>query len=377
MKRLTIISHTAHYETLEGEIVGFVSTVTEINQLLEVFDEINHVAMLHNGTPPNNTLSYSSKKIKFIPIPALGGPTLKNKFELLINIPKILSVVSNSLSKSDYFQFRAPTGIGVFIIPYILLLNTKKKGWFKYAGNWQQKNAPTSYKFQRWLLKRQNRLVTINGNWSNQPKQCLTFENPCLTNSDLSVGSKIIEKKSKTKKDINLCFVGRLEEEKGFYILIEALNNLSIEDKMKINTVHLVGDSQENHDRVLEQCDYINFEYHGVLSRENLFNIYAICHAIILPSKSEGFPKVIIEALNYGCLPIVTGVSSITQYVNDKINGLIIESNNSNHISNTLSKFLGMQNKEYGNMIINGRSILSMFTFSHYNHKIKKYMLKE
>ena len=82
------------------------------------------------------------------------------------------------LGHIDYFQFRAPTGIGVYVIPF-LTLYTKTPGWFKYAGNWNQNPAPLGYRIQRRFLKKQNRIVTINGSWDNQPKHCLTFENPC------------------------------------------------------------------------------------------------------------------------------------------------------------------------------------------------------
>ena len=47
MRQLTIISHTEHYKTPEGHIVGLGATVTEINQLLEIFDTIVHVAVLY------------------------------------------------------------------------------------------------------------------------------------------------------------------------------------------------------------------------------------------------------------------------------------------------------------------------------------------
>jgi hypothetical protein len=70
--KLAIISHTEHYKTQEGVIVGWSPTVNEINHLLHVFDEIYHVAMLKEGAPPPSVMAYSSNKIKFIPLPALG-----------------------------------------------------------------------------------------------------------------------------------------------------------------------------------------------------------------------------------------------------------------------------------------------------------------
>ena len=43
--KLAIISHTEHYKTKAGTIVGWSPTVNEVNHLLEIFDEIYHVAI--------------------------------------------------------------------------------------------------------------------------------------------------------------------------------------------------------------------------------------------------------------------------------------------------------------------------------------------
>src|SRR5690606_41847313 len=69
-------------------------------------------------------------------------------------------------------------------LPIYLTLFCHKKGWYKYAGNWNQKKPPLGYALQRWMLKHQKRKVTINGSWPKQPKHCITFENPCLTEKE-------------------------------------------------------------------------------------------------------------------------------------------------------------------------------------------------
>ncbi|MDB9961705.1 capsular biosynthesis protein, partial [Oceanihabitans sp.] len=137
MKTLTIISHTEHYKTADGSIVGLGSTVTEINHLLDVFDAIIHVAMLHDSPAPASALPYTSNRIKFMPLPAVGGPKVLDKLAILWKAPLILRVIHKAINQTDYFQFRAPTGIGVFVIPYLMVWRSKK-GWFKYAGNWKQ-----------------------------------------------------------------------------------------------------------------------------------------------------------------------------------------------------------------------------------------------
>src|SRR5690606_17780099 len=177
---------------------------------------------------------------------------------------------------------------------------------------------------QRWLLKSQNRTVTINGYWPDQPKQCLSFENPCLTNTELQSGklcriSKVLPKRK------SFCFVGRLDASKGIDVFIDSFKELSESYKTLIDTVHIIGAGTygDLYQKKIEASG-IQFIHHGILSRTALHHIYEDCHFIVLPSKSEGFPKVISEALNYGCVPVVSNVSAIGQYIDDGVQGILI-----------------------------------------------------
>lgn len=377
MSTVTIISHTEHYKTPEGTIVGLGSTVTEINHLVEVFDEVIHVAMLHDTLPPPSALPYTSDKIKFSPLPALGGPKISNKLAIVWKAPLVIKAVNKAIKQTDYFQFRAPTGIGVFVMPYLVLFSSKK-GWFKYAGNWKQQNAPLAYSFQRWILKKQKRKVTINGKWNNQKPQCLTFENPCLTNEEISEGKQIIETKRIDNASISFCFVGRLEEEKGIGILIKSLSSLSVEEKAKLDKIHIVGDGKGMEAyKLLANKSGLNFIFHGFLSRTEVHDIYKKSHAIILPSASEGFPKVIAEAMNYGCLPMVSNISSIEDYVKDEINGFLFFPITLRNLTDKIKKVLNLSDIQYSKMIHARNQELTKFTYSYYNKRIREELLKE
>src|SRR5690606_6991269 len=158
------------------------------------FKEIYHIAFLHTGAPPPSSLPYTSANIKFVPLTPVGGKGMGEKIKIILNLPKIISVVQKTLNRVDAFQLRTPTGMGVFLIPYLTLF-CNKKGWYKYAGNWNQENPPLGYALQRSMLKAQKRKVTINGKWPNQPKHCLTFENPCLTLEEREEGRQVMEQK--------------------------------------------------------------------------------------------------------------------------------------------------------------------------------------
>lgn len=370
--KLLIISHTEHYQDTNGTIFGWGPTITEINHLIRDFDEIFHVAFLYQESPPPSALPYISDNIRLIPLKPVGGNGLRNKLEILTSTPKILKTISKVLKQSDVFQFRAPTGMGIFVIPYVSLFS-RKKGWFKYAGNWNQQSPPLGYAVQRRMLKIQNRPVTINGKWKNQPTQCLSFENPCLTEKERNVGKTILSEK-KYEFPFQFCFVGRLEDAKGVQRILDAFKQ--IENRQFVQKIHFVGDGEKRdfYEKQAEEYE-LPAVFYGFLNREKVFEIYKKCHFFLLPSSaSEGFPKVIAEAMNFGCLPIVSSVSSIGHYVNSK-NGFILEPCSEKTLAETLNALSSFSESDLKNKATQAHQKVEGFTFSNYRHRIQTEIL--
>ncbi|EDM42956.1 capsular polysaccharide biosynthesis protein [unidentified eubacterium SCB49] len=364
--KLTIISHTAHYTKTDGEIVGWGPTISEINHLAPHFSHIYHVAFLHDSIAPPSALPYTASNVSFVALPPSGGKNLLAKMSLLQQMPKTMAIVKNTLKKSDCFQLRAPTGIGTYLIPYLTYFS-RKKGWYKYAGNWKQENAPLGYALQRKLLIHQKRTVTINGAWQGQSTQCLTFENPCLTNDEREEGLKVISEK-KYEGPFSFCFVGRLEDAKGVQLIINALS--ALKEYSGVAHIHFVGSGVKSEEYKAE-CKALNLPvtFHGFLNRADVFNLYKTCHFLFLPSKSEGFPKVIAEAMNYGCIPIVSAVSSIGQYVTEK-NGFLISPNTVSRLEEIILNILTLNESSLKKKAITGYNVVQAFTFERYNKRI-------
>ena len=305
---------------------------------------------------------------------AVGGTSISEKLAIIWQAPKIIQTIIQALKGSDYFQFRAPTGIGVFVIPYLIFFS-KKKGWFKYAGNWKQRNAPIAYRFQKWLLEQQSRPVTINGFWDDQPKHALSFENPCLTMSEIESGQQIIAKKH-LEFPMELCFVGRMESAKGVDLIIEALNSLNETHKQNIKVIHLVGAGTQM-TAYQNRVETLNlpFVFHGYLSRLEVHDIYKRSHAILLPSASEGFPKVIAEAINYGCLPIVSNVSSLSHYISDRKNGFLMKDLTISALRSCIYGILSLDHSEYSKMVASSENIIYNYSYTYYNQRLIKDIL--
>ena len=134
--------------------------------------------------------------------------------------------------------------------------------------------------------------------------------------------SKIARKKDFQGK-LTFCFVGRLDDSKGFRVLLDTIKELEKVDY--VEKFHIVGHGPLKKllkDEIKKLKTAII--YHGLMHRADLDKIYSDSHFIVLPSQSEGFPKVISEASSFGCIPIVTPIVSVAKSLNRGMDNAIV-----------------------------------------------------
>jgi len=366
--KLLIISHTEHFQTEEGFIVGWEPTIREINSLNRLFDKIYHIAPMYY-TKPHRANGKYEKNITFIPIKPAGGNKIIDKLKILFFIPNNLLTIIKMINKVDWIHFRSPTNLGLYVLPLLSLLRKKKK-WVKYAGNWKQKDIPVSYALQRWWLRSnfQNSIVTINGIWKKQPKHLVSFFNPCINDVELKEANSIGYAKI-FDFPINICFVGRLDQNKGYFRLVKALGNMS--SVSWINEVNFVGGTEGNNSTTMTFGNNNKINFCGWLNREKLNNIYKKSHFIILPTNSEGFPKVLAEAGAFGCIPIVSDLSPVNQLIINDHNGFLLFNLNIDSIKDCLFQIPVKKDllKEMSKNII---ELSNKFTYRKYTEAINR-----
>lgn len=371
--KIAIISHTLHYFTSDGEIVGWGPTVREINYLSNYFETIYHIACLKKEAAPASALPYVNSNINFISIKPTGGKTILEKLNVITTAPSVISTINRVLADVDAVQLRLPTGIGNYLLPWFTFQKRDYKLWVKYAGAWNMPNPPLGYAFQKWWLNKNflNAPVTINGKWPNQPNHCYTFENPCLDDDERTIGLNFVNSKTYIGP-FESVFIGRMEDGKGVERII---NSLEILKNKNVSVVHFIGDgtNKANYESIAHNNSNIKCIFYGGLSRYKIVEILKKCHFLILPSDSEGFPKVIAEGANYGAIPIVSDVSSISQYINAK-NGFLWPHNTD--FSQWLSS-LDFNSVSLKDLALNAHQFAESFTFSSYLFKLKKDVLND
>jgi glycosyltransferase involved in cell wall biosynthesis len=161
--------------------------------------------------------------------------------------------------------------------------------------------------------------------------------------------------------------VGRLESVKGVDRIIEALQSIPLD---KIEKVNFIGDGEKTA-FYKEKTTFLKdkIHYHGFLGKERVHQILAESHFLLLPSDSEGFPKVIAEAACYGAIPIVSNVGSIAHYINDS-NGFVWDLNSNKSYTSIVAKAINANSLELKKQSIKIQEVAQKFTFTNYLEKL-------
>ena len=248
----------------------------------------------------------------------------KSIFKAFIQIPLNFLILFKAMFWSDHIHLRCPGNVGLLASIVQILFPWKKKT-AKYAGNWDPKSQqPWSYKMQRKILSNtfltRNMKVIVYGEWPNQSENIKPF---FTATYDAGQIVPIVERKFDGK--INFLFVGMLSSGK------RPLYAVKIVEELYKNgyDVHLdiLGEGNEK-DEIIRYCAENNLGEYVILlgnrDSQAVKELYQSTHFLILPSKSEGWPKVIAEAMFWGCVPLSTAVSCVPYMLDNGNRGGIL-----------------------------------------------------
>lgn len=122
---------------------------------------------------------------------------------------------------------------------------------------------------------------------------------------------------------MHVLFIGRDSNEKRFHYFLEIIHEL-IKDGLPLE-IHIIGPDHTDYPAV--KSHQIN--WYGTLSNRDLIEqIYRKSHVLVNTSSSEGFPKVLAEAMAFSCIPIATAVGDVSSKIIMNQTGFLTSSTN-------------------------------------------------
>ncbi|HHD2899699.1 TPA: glycosyltransferase, partial [Klebsiella quasipneumoniae subsp. similipneumoniae] len=124
----------------------------------------------------------------------------------------------------------------------------------------------------------------------------------------------------KNDNEINMLFIGRLDYQKGYDILLSAMEKTTNKDIR----LTVVGSANDEGDEYKES---INIKYMGWISPKEIDAFYKKSDVVCVPSRWEGFAMVPLEAMSYSTAVIASNSTSLPEVIDDHKTGLLFENN--------------------------------------------------
>ncbi|MGC6429632.1 MAG: glycosyltransferase [Jejuia sp.] len=351
--KFLVISHAIH-KRVHHDVFSYAPYVKEMNLWFKYVDEVTVVAPFSQSNIDTNIeASYQHNKLTYKALPKIQFTNITHVITSLFKTPYILIIIFLECLKTDHIHLRCPGNIGLLGC-CIQVLFPRKTKTAKYAGNWDpNSNQPLSYRIQKKLLKNtffsKNMSVLVYGSWKNQTENIVPFFTASYYSSEIEPLTK-----RNYKETLQFIFVGTLSPGKRplFAIqFIETLNFNNIDSKLTIFGEGMEGHSLKTYVKSKGLENIIEFK--GNKSKDIIKSAYKKAHFAILPSKSEGWPKALAEAMFFGVIPIATKISCIPYMLDNGNRGFLIKP----ELQEAVSKFI--------KCIVDGKKLQNMSQLAH------------
>jgi len=217
--------------------------------------------------------------------------------------------------------------------------------------------------------------VTVYGSWSNQPAHVIPFFTSMMTQPMVEEAKRHAQHK-KLSLPLKVLFAGRLAPEKRIGALIEAAGMLR--NRCVPVALTIVGGGVEdvrlrNQVRELGLTDIVTFT--GALPYEAGLKWMESGHCLVLPSQhSEGWPKVLAEAMCYGLVCLGVRHGQVTDMLNGR--GLLLETGEPGEIADNV-EWVARNPQQAGILALSGTRWAAQYSLDYLRAELAKLLERE
>jgi len=345
-----------------------------INRYLLLGDSVSFITRIY-PLPENNMLAFSLISVKNFHV--IGVDNFK-KISVYYKLIKISSIIEKAVIDSDIIVVRLPSAIGLIVMKYakqhnkpflVELVSCVYDALWNY--NWQGKII-AHYKYFKYKQIINNVPFVIyvtsqflQNRYPSKGKQisCSDVELQSISQNDLFNRIQKIQSYNNIKPLVIGTVAGLDVAYKGQGDVIKAIAKLR--SMGQIFSYHLVGQGDQRYLRSLinkyKLDDLVTII--GPLKHDEVFAFYEQIDIYIQPSKQEGLPRAVVEAMSKAC-PILgakTGgipelidsqlifqpgnVNEICSLINSMTTEVMLEQSNRNYHKSLLYQKVSLDNK--------------------------------
>lgn len=184
----------------------------------------------------------------------------------------------------------------------------------------------------------------------------------CPYGIDMNAYRNINESASNSQK-LNLLFIGRTTQKKGFFYFLDAIKDL---DKNKY-AITIVGNYDKKSEYYKEYKDVCEFT--GFVMKNEVILYCSKADILIFPSLADGFGLSVLEALACGLPVICSQNAGVSDLIVDGYNGFVVPAADSRIIREKILWFESNRN-ELQKMKNHARLTASQYSWKNYNNAI-------
>ena len=182
--------------------------------------------------------------------------------------------------------------------------------------------------------------------------------------------SKIINAKANSQKlrkelnisddDIVILSVGELNNNKNHIIVLEGLLDKFLCNKNLKYYICGVGGKKDDYIKFINQYK-LNDQILLLGYRNDICDIYHLANIFIFPSKREGLPVSLMEALATGIISIATDVRGNRDLITDGVNGFLIKNNSKEDLLEKFNKVTKLSSIEHKKICENAKNSMLIY----------------
>ena len=246
------------------------------------------------------------------PRAAYGHETMRFLIGLALSRHPDLVVVSQGGNHDGYFLAEVCRRVRR---PYVIV--AQKASELYWPADEQQKKIAAVYRAARasFFVSEHNRRLTEEQLGFPLPRAAV-IRNPFLVSWEPRADWP------EDRSELRLACVGRLHpKEKGQDILLRVLARPRWRDRPLSVTFYGDGLQRASLEGMARNLNLTNVSFAGFV--RDVQAIWSVNHGLILPSRCEGLPLVLVEAMLSGRVPVVTDVGGNAEVIDDGITGYI------------------------------------------------------